>query len=158
MLTDTPRWVPSADQKDLKRTLVVIPTFKNNDLTWAVINDCLREPVRTLVVDNSGDYQAIANERIICPNQNLGWLRSNNLAVKSAILDRFWDRVVLLNNDLRLAVSFFSGILWAERHSGASIVGASYDFLWPIHRPEQLTEGQQLEAHEYVPEPRNIPT
>jgi hypothetical protein len=158
MISQARSWMPSADNTGLTRTLVGIPTFKNHALTWAVIKDCLREPVRAVVIDNSGDYEAIADEIVTRPDRNLGWLRSSNLVMKSALSGGVWDRIVLLNNDVRLSASFFSGIVWAERESDASIVGASYDDSWAIHRPEQLTDGQQLNAHEYTPEPRNIPT
>ena len=158
MSAQTRTWIPLADLEELARTLVVIPTFKNNTLTWDVIKDCLREPVRIVVVDNSEDYQQIASETVIRPGRNLGWLRSNNLAIKNALQDGSWNRIVLLNNDVRLSASFFAGIIWAERYSEASIVAASYDDIRSVQRPEQLAVGQTLDAHEYNPEPRNILT
>jgi GT2 family glycosyltransferase len=158
MFGQTYNWLPLAELEELERTLVVIPTFKNNTLTWDVVNDCLREPVRIVVVDNSNDYQAIAGEIVIRPGRNLGWLRSNNLAIKNALQEDSWNRIVFLNNDVRLSASFFAGIIWAERHSAASIVAASYDDLRSVQRPEQLAAGQTLDAHQYNPEPRNIPT
>jgi GT2 family glycosyltransferase len=151
-------WIPPADSADLMRTLAVIPTFRNNSLTWAVVEDCLREPVRVVVVDNSDDYQVIANEMILCPGHNLGWLRANNLAITKALQERSCDRIVLLNNDIRLSAGFFAGIIWAEYYSKASIVAASYDDSRAVQRPEQLAIGQRLTADQYSPRPRNILT
>ena len=78
-------WTPSAHDKDLMRTLVVIPTFRHHDLTRGAIADCLREPVRIVVVDNSGDYRPVAHEKVVRPDGNLGWLRSNNLAIETEL-------------------------------------------------------------------------
>jgi len=78
-------WVPVARKNDLLRTLVVIPTYGQHDLTRAVITDCLHEPVRVVVVDNKGDYQPSTNEKVIRPGSNFGWLRANNLAIETEL-------------------------------------------------------------------------
>jgi GT2 family glycosyltransferase len=157
-LASAEAWTPAAGANDLTRTLVVIPTFKDHNLTRAVIKDFLREWVRIVVVDNSGDYQPICNEKVLRPNGNLGWLRSNNFAIQSEFGARDWDRVVLLNNDVQLSQNFFAGIVWAERKTRASIVAASYDDWWSAQRLEELADRQTLEAHLYSPRPFNIRT
>ena len=151
-------WVPVARKNDLLRTLVVIPTYGQHDLTRAVITDCLHEPVRVVVVDNKGDYQPSTNEKVIRPGSNFGWLRANNLAIETELGNQTWDRVVLLNNDVRLSANFFAGIIWAETECRASIVAASYDDWWACQRPEDLSPRQTLEAKYYSPQPRNILT
>jgi GT2 family glycosyltransferase len=151
-------WMAPVDSAELARTLVVIPTFKNNTLTWRAVEDCLREPVHVFVVDNSDNYEKIASEIVLRPRQNLGWLRANNFAIQTAFLSDEWGRVALLNNDVRLSRNFFAGIVWAEHYSKASIVAASYDDSRAVQRPEQLAVGQTLEADLYTPKPRNILT
>jgi Protein of unknown function (DUF616) len=150
-------WMPSARFEDLKRTLVVIPTFGQNHLTKSLIKDCRREPVGILIVDNGGDYNDSEHEYVLRPSDNLGWLQSNNLAVQKALRQGRWDRFVLLNNDIRLSRSFFAGIIWTECISGASIVAASYDGYWKVQRPAGVDITTQLPAERYSPQPDYIP-
>lgn len=150
-------WKPAARVEDLARTLVIVPAFRLNHLTTALVQDCSRERVGVMVVDNSGDYQACGNECVLRPGTNLGWLRANNLAVETALQQGRWDRFVFLNNDLRLSTDFFAGLVWTETTSGASVVAASYDGHWKVQRPDAVRDGNHLPAARYRPEPVYIP-
>jgi GT2 family glycosyltransferase len=141
----------------LVRTLVIIPTFRQHHLTAALIEDCAREDVDVVVVDNSGDYSATAHEFVLRPGENLGWLRANNLAIEWALRRPDYDRVVLLNNDLRLSEDFFAGLVWTELKSGASIVAASYDGWWKVQRPDEIRDGGELPASEFAAEQDYVP-
>jgi GT2 family glycosyltransferase len=155
--TSAKRWLSHVNTNDLNRTLAVIPTFGQHHLTRALIDDCFRESVGILVVDNRGDYKQTRHEYVLRATSNLGWLKANNLAIEYAMRMAKWDRFVLLNNDLRLSRDFFAGLVWAESISGASIVGASYDGHWKVQRPYKVSSGEYLPADTYFPEPDVIP-
>lgn len=150
-------WVPVVPREDLTRTLAVIPIYGQHHLTAALIQDCSREPVGIVVVDNSGDYQPSGAETVLRPGTNLGWLRGNNLAIERELPHRRWDRFVLLNNDLRLSKDFFAGLVWTEASSGASVVAASYDGWWKVQRPDELANGVFLAATSFSPRPTYVP-
>jgi GT2 family glycosyltransferase len=150
-------WLPAVPREDLARTLVVIPVYGQHHLTAALIQDCSREPVGIVVVDNSGDYRPSGAETVLRPGTNLGWLRGNNLAIERELPHPRWDRFVLLNNDLRLSQNFFAGLVWTEASSGASVVSASYDGWWKVQRPDDLANGIFLPAASFSPRPTYLP-
>ena len=150
-------WVPVVRQEDLARTLVVIPTFKQHHLTEALIKDISREPVGIVIIDNSGDYTPCKYEHVLRPGKNLGWLLANNMAINRGLRASWWERFVLLNNDMRLSAHFVAGLIWTEVTSGASIVAASYDGWWKVQRPPLIRDGDLLPADRFNPEPVYIP-
>jgi GT2 family glycosyltransferase len=110
------------------RPLVVIPAYGLVELTRAVVSESMRESsaIDVLVVDNGGDYEAIANEEVLRPGENLGWLRACNLGMRMAC-ERGCRSVILLNNDTRLSQGFFAGLLDASRHRPNAILAPLYD-------------------------------
>lgn len=158
MSTSGRLWSPPECEHELDRTVAVIVTFTKHDLAHDLVEDCAREGVRVVVVDNGGGYTALRDEEVTSPISNIGWLRGNNLAISNLLQEVSWDRAVLLNDDTRLSAHFFGGLIWAEAAEGASIVSASYDDVNPLQRPEELLSDGGLVAEHYIPRPRNIPT
>ena len=95
-------------------------------MTQSTVEQCFREPVNVIVVDNQGDYPPVAREILLEPGRNLGWL-GGTIHGWSYALCRGWDYFVLLNNDVRLCRDFFRGLLFATQETGAGIVAPCYD-------------------------------
>ncbi len=121
------------------RTVAVIPVLGQQSLTHAVLGDIYREHdlVDVLVIDNGGAYEPFADERVVKPPSNLGWLRATNLGLSLAKADRY-DHAVILNNDTRLSIGFFQGLLTAIDESGAALCGPVYDDVWATQRCDFL--------------------
>lgn len=153
----TDHWLDSVPLIDLQKTIVVIPTYSNHHMTHTAISDCSREPVSVIVVDNRGDYVAHAEETVLRPRENLGWLRGNNYALEALLARPTWDRAVLLNDDVRLSRRFFAALIWSEHNFGADIVAASYDDVHEVQRPSWLPANTSFDAQSYEPVRELIP-
>lgn len=134
----------------MARLAVVIPAFGRVDLTRAVVVDALRERllVDVWVVDNAGDYVSVADEHVLRPGQNLGWLRGCNAGAAAAAAHDRYAGVVLLNNDTRLSTGFFAGLAAAGRTRRAGLVGPCYDDHWAHQRCAHTGP-----ATDYAPQP-----
>lgn len=120
------------------RILTVIPTYGHHDVTAGLLEDIEREDpvdVDVMVIDNAGNYPmgASAREYVVQPPENLGWLRSVNLALVTNS-----DAVIALNNDTRLSPGFFDGMRAAlrvvEDRGTVGIVAPMYDDQWPTQK------------------------
>jgi GT2 family glycosyltransferase len=155
--THAPSQWPVASQREFSRTLAVVPVYGQHHLTDALLQDCRREAVPVVVIDNGGDYEETGNETVLRPKGNVGWLAASNLGIEWGVTQACYDRFVLLNNDLRLSHDFFAGLIWTEKTSGASIIGASYDGWWKVQRPEEARNGSAVPADQYRPRPEYLP-
>jgi hypothetical protein len=123
------------DERPLDPVLAVIPVFGRDDLTHAVIGDLTREAgVDVLVVDNRGDYTAIAGERVLRPGSNLGWAGGTKLGIESGLDSGNYAAFLALNNDTRLSRGFVRGLVRCQSETGAGLVGPFYDCFWPHQR------------------------
>lgn len=114
-------------QPKSSRICVVIPAFGHVPVTHAAVDDCQREAVSVLIVDNAGDYVPVADERVVRPKKNLGWLQGTNVGLKIAA-DSGHDLLVALNNDVRLSTGFFSGLTEAARaRPNSGLIAPLYD-------------------------------
>lgn len=136
------------DLNELHKTWVIIAAYHKVNLTQAVVRQCLKEQTNVCIVDNSGDYVRIADELVLRPGRNLGWLSANNLAVGQI---SGANRFVLLNNDLVLSPNFISGLIQAEKATGCSIVAASYDGFWKAQNPGKFDARKYTPMDEHVP-------
>lgn len=148
---------PQAAAGRLRRTVAIIAACGRHELTRSVAGQCRGEGVDVLVVDGQGDYRPRGGERVLRTGENLGWLRANNLALRTLMAESRtrpdgYERFVLLNNDLRLSRGFFAGLVEAEQASGASIVAASYDGHWQVQNP-----GHRGAAEDYQPVGLHLP-
>lgn len=129
---------------------VVIPAYGKTELTRAVVASCMleRDLVSTIVVDNMGDYQALADERVLRPGKNLGWLEGVNLGFRTALEEHETSAVIALNNDTTLSHNFFAGLATALKSlPRKSLVAPLYDDSFPAQRGLYLGP-----AHLFVPE------
>lgn len=114
------------------RIAVVVPVFGLDYLTHALLGDVFSEAdlVDAYVVDNGGDYAPYADEYVLRPGSNLGWLRGSNFGLAEAIERRSYGGFALLNNDTRLSPRFFAGLRQAATRR-VGLVGPLYDDWWP---------------------------
>ncbi len=134
------------------RMLVVIPAYGLVHLTRDAVADALREPdhALVLVIDNEGDYRAVAGETIVRPGRNLGWLRASNAGMQAA-LDAGATGAVLLNNDTRLSDGFFAGLAQAHEARRDAVLAPLYDDIVPEQHYD-LTDG----LASFVPRPVEV--
>jgi|HubBroStandDraft_1064217.scaffolds.fasta_scaffold02267_2 GT2 family glycosyltransferase len=144
-------WSEGVDAFSFWRTVAIIPTFGRQEVTQSTVEQCLREPVDVIVVDNKGNYRPIARETVLQPGRNLGWLGGTVYGWAYALC-RDWDYFLLLNNDVRLCRDFFRGLLSARQETGAGIVAPCYDGDFTFQHP---SSGIQRAA-DYTPVPRHL--
>jgi len=144
-------WREGVDPFSFWRTVAIIPAFGHREVTQATVQQCFREPVDVIVVDNQGDYRPVAREIVLEPGRNLGWL-GGTVYGWSYALCRAWDYFVLLNNDVRLCREFFRGLLSAAQETGAGIVAACYDGDFAFQHPS----GGIQPASDYAPVDRHF--
>lgn len=109
---------------------VVIPAFGKVEMTRLVVQQCLEEDdmVDVYVVDNAGDYLAVADERLIHPGKNLGWLKGTNLGFQHALIGGRYEALMSLNNDTTLSENFFAAMGDAlSAHPAVGLLAPSYD-------------------------------
>ena len=135
------------------RALVVIPSYGLVHLTRDAVSDVQREPSRAvvLVIDNEGDYTAVADEAVLRPGRNLGWLRASNVGMQMA-LDSGATSAVLLNNDTRLSDGFFAGLAEAHEQMPRAVLAPLYDDIVPEQHYD-LSGG----IDSFVPRPEEVP-
>ncbi|MGE5452539.1 MAG: hypothetical protein ACM3VZ_11950 [Acidobacteriota bacterium] len=81
-----------------------------NYLSTRCINACLRKileytPAASVVIDNSGEYEAVASELILRPGSNLGFGQAINFAIKkNAMAGKYF---VLINPDVEFEANRF---------------------------------------------------
>ncbi len=140
----------------------VIPSYGKVELTETVVRACLAEleAAHVVVVDNAGDYAAVADEVVLVPGHNLGWLRGCNEGMSYAFTSSV-DAVVLMNNDVTLSGSFFAGLRDAMSATGAGLIAPCYDDYFrcqsrywtgpaerfpvqPVERPAKVVDGTSL--------------
>jgi GT2 family glycosyltransferase len=144
-------WSEDVDALSFWRTVAIIPAFGHREVTESTVEQCFREPVDVIVVDNQGDYRPIARETVLEPGRNLGWLGGTVYGWAYALC-RDWDYFVLLNNDVRLCRKFFRGLLSARQETGAGIVAPCYDGDFAFQHP---SSGIQR-ASDYAPVDRHL--
>jgi GT2 family glycosyltransferase len=114
------------------RLVVIIPAYGREELTASVIGDVAREAdqprvtIDAVVVDNQGGYEARWRELVMRPGRNLGWLDGCNAGL-DATRDQDYDAFILLNNDVRLSRGFFTGLIRAQKLTGAGLLTPAYD-------------------------------
>ncbi len=117
------------------RVLVVVPVYGKQETTHALLGDLASEAelAEVVVVDNRGDYEAVADERVLRPGSNLGWAGGTNHGTLAARRD---DHLALmwLNNDTRLSRGFVAGLLRSWEDTGADVLGPVYDCHWRHQR------------------------
>lgn len=130
---------------------VVIPAYGLVSLTQSVVSDCLREAdlVDVIVVDNMGDYEALATESVIRPGKNLGWVQGTNRGFEVARA-KGCELLVSLNNDTRLSDGFFAGIREAAAASERlGVLSTVYDDVnkdqWHFGGPADAYVAEDLE-------------
>jgi hypothetical protein len=143
-------WKPLVHENWLGQTLAAVIHYGDVALTQACVRDCLREPVRVLVIDNQGTYTAIGKETVFTTDRNVGWGAACNLAIERALADATVQGLVLLNNDVRLSRGFFSGLIVASQVQGSKIVAPVYSHGWA---PQTSTSGYHGPAESYEPKP-----
>jgi GT2 family glycosyltransferase len=79
-----------------------------------------------LVVDNGGDYRAVAGEEVIRNAWNTGWAAASNLGFRIAF-SRGYTHAVTLNSDTRLSPDFFAGLMDPRLPADAGLIGPMYD-------------------------------
>lgn len=149
---DKHSWMPHVAESWLNQTLVVVIHYGDAKLTRECVRDCLKEPVKVVVIDNDGSYPAVAKETVLRQKENIGWGAACNLAMKLAIEDEKINGLVILNNDIRLSPGFFSGLIVASRVMNAGIVAPCYNIGWAAQRSES---GFARPAADYKPKPQH---
>jgi GT2 family glycosyltransferase len=139
-------------RNDVSRAcLVVVPVFGQQHLTHALLPDIFKESdlVDLLVIDNGGDYQQLADEKVLTPGTNIGWAAASNLGFRHAFRNGYqW--AATLNNDTRLAEHFFRGLLDPRIPGDAGFVAPLYDDARA--NPAQLSSYRGAAA-DYTPSP-----
>ncbi len=130
------------------RVAVIIPVFGRHHLTRTVLTDLARDngTYDVWLVDNGGDFEPKqASVTTVRPATNLGWARGCNYGVQAA-----WGRpyrgFVLLNNDVRLSVSFVKGLVAGQVATGGDVIGPMYDHNWPHQRGTYVGEASSYRA------------
>jgi GT2 family glycosyltransferase len=91
-------------------------------------------PSPVVVVDNAGDYVAVAGETVLRPAANLGWLRGTNVGTRWA-LDHGAQAIVWMNNDVQLSGRFLQGIVDAANTApDVGAVAPLYDGVNEVQR------------------------
>jgi len=115
--------------------VVVIPSYGRADLTHQLLRDVVREPwVDIVVVDNLGDLNLSCAGQVLTPGRNLGWAGGCNFALHHLLASARHEAFVLLNNDTRLSRGFFRELWTSWRDSLATVLGPTYDGVWPVQR------------------------
>jgi GT2 family glycosyltransferase len=122
-----------------RRCLIVVPAFGKIEYTHALIPDLLGQHrwADILVVDNKGDYSALADERVIRPVDNIGWAAASNLGFRMAFSEGY-SHAMTLNNDTRLSDDFMAGILDPRLPEDGGVIAPVYDD-FTVHR-QQLSD------------------
>jgi GT2 family glycosyltransferase len=100
------QWLDPAE-KTAGRIVVIIVTFKYHDMTTGLVHKARDAGLPVVVVDNSGDYHAVADETVLVPGKNIGWSKAVNMALESVMPNPAYDRFLLLHNDVALSAGFF---------------------------------------------------
>ncbi|GAC67738.1 hypothetical protein [Gordonia soli] len=127
--------------------LVGVPVYGNHELTHAIVDDLQREDADFVIIDNRGDYEPIRGERVERPGTNLGWAGGSNLGFRIAFSEGY-ENAMTLNNDTRLSVGYFDGLLDSSLPDDRGLVAGVYD--------DKAAHGQMLAeydgpAQEYTP-------
>jgi teichuronic acid exporter len=106
---------------------VVIPAYGRVSMTQELVQQFFAaDDVPTVVVvDNGGDYEAVAHEVVVRPGTNTGWLRGTNLGTVAA-LDLGLKAVMWCNNDVTLSRDFVAGMC-AALTPGVGAAAPCYD-------------------------------
>lgn len=112
----------------LLKVVAYIPGHNKHEITYRCVEDCIRERVRTVVIDNASEppYAPLRGEQVIRNETNTGWLVAANQALAHAM--ETGCHPVVLNNDVRLSHGFFFGITAAfKNYKRAGIVVPLYN-------------------------------
>jgi GT2 family glycosyltransferase len=128
--------------------LIAVPVFGQHEYTHALVGDLEREGAEYLIVDNRGDYPKIGNERVIAPDENLGWARGSDLGFRIAFSEGY-SHAMTLNNDIRISKGFVAALLDPRLPADAGIVGPMIDHGFPCAMADQKPD-----AANYIPRPQ----
>lgn len=110
--------------------LITVPVFGQHEYTHALVDDLEREGAEYLIVDNSGDYPRLRNERVLTPRENLGWAGGSDLGFRIAFSENY-SHAMTLNNDTRISRGFVTALLDPRLPADAGIVGPMVDQGFP---------------------------
>jgi GT2 family glycosyltransferase len=110
--------------------LITVPVYGQHEYTHALVRDLEREGADYLIVDNGGDYPALANERVIKPGRNLGWAGGSDLGFRIAFSEGY-SHAMTLNNDTRISKGFVDAVVDRRLPTDAGIVAPAIDHGFP---------------------------
>ncbi len=123
-------------QNQLVSLLITVPVYGQHEYTHALVQDLEREGADYLIVDNGGDYPAIANERIVKPGRNLGWAGGSDLGFRIAFSEGY-SHAMTLNNDTRISRGFVDALVDRRLPDNAGIIGPVIDHGFPSAESDQ---------------------
>jgi GT2 family glycosyltransferase len=110
--------------------LITVPVYGQHEYTHALVHDLEREGADYLIVDNGGDYPALANERVVKPGRNLGWAGGSDLGFRIAFSEGY-SHAMTLNNDTRISKGFVDAVVDRRLPTDAGIVAPTIDHGFP---------------------------
>lgn len=133
----------------MSKLLVVIPTIFSHELRADLFQSLQAQSAVTsvLVVDNGNCFELAEHLELtkfseIEAGCNLNWLAANNIGAAIALHDKF-DYVCFLNDDVRLSVGFFDGLIAAaETCSEAGLISPLYTGWFCKAARDELPEDQ----------------
>jgi GT2 family glycosyltransferase len=118
-----------------KRTDIIIPTYKKEDVTVACVKSLTKntKSFRLLWIDNgSGDEskakvidaaKGLPDAECISIDRNLGFAKAVNHGLRRSICDRKTDYVVLLNNDVIVSPGWLDNLIACQVANNLDAVG-----------------------------------
>jgi GT2 family glycosyltransferase len=128
--------------------LITVPVYGQHEYTHALVADLQREGAEYLIVDNRGDYPRIGDERVIAPDENLGWAGGSDLGFRIAFSEGY-SHAMTLNNDTRISKGFVAALLDPRLPADAGIVGPMIDDGF-----RSAVADEKPPAANYVPRPQ----
>lgn len=128
--------------------LITVPVYGQHEYTHTLVEDLEREGAEYLIIDNRGDYPKAGNERVVTPDDNLGWAGGSDLGFRIAFSEGH-SHAMTLNNDTRISKGFVAALLDPRLPADTGIVGPMIDngFRCAVAEQKPL-------AADYAPQPR----